>query len=211
MRPLLALLLAALPAAAQPPQTPAAPTQTRRFVNAEVRGTFRDHWDIDDHGGRIWLRVSAFGNSLDFNGRPFSGNLWGSGDYYTLSGGSISGSVSKFGNGLDARINAYGPQGSRFLNFHVFVNGRLDDPRQPPHLSIHGMDASLNFSPSFNRGYTVSGTIDEQRFGDEGLAVACLLATIVLKDRPQSQSVPGRDFLKKSAAAAPLLRGGFAR
>lgn len=211
MKTLLAVLLAAAPAVAAPRPAQDASAKNLRYVSADIRGTFRDRWDISDNQGTLWMNVSVFGNSINFSGRPISGQLWGNGNYFSLSGGSVSGNISKFGSGLSVNATVFGPRGTRFLNFHVQANGRMDDPRWAPSLSIFSGDANLTFSPSFNRDYRVSGTIDEARFGDEGLAVACLAATMVLKDRPQAKAVPGKDFLRKSAVIAPFLKTGFGR
>lgn len=211
MRNLLALLLLAAPAAAAPKAPAEAAKTNRRYVSADIRGTFRDRWDISDHQGKLWMNVSVFGNSVNFSGRPISGSVWGSGNSWSLSGGSVSGSVSRFGNSLSVRATVHGPRGTRWVNFELYAMGPMDDPRRAPSLSLSGMDANLNFSPSFNRDYSVSGTIDEERFGDEGLAVACLAAALVLKERPQSAAIPGQDFLNKSAVAAPLPKTAFPR
>ena len=92
MRTLLAVLLA-VPAAAAPRPAQDAPEKNRSYVSAEVRGTFRDRWDISDNQGRLWMSVSSFGNSINFSGRPLSGSLWGgAGSHWSISGGSVSGS-----------------------------------------------------------------------------------------------------------------------
>lgn len=210
MKTLLALVLAASPAFAAPQPVQEA-SVGRRYVSADIRGSFRDRWDISDNQGKLWMNVSVFGNSVSFSGRPISGSLWGSGNYFSLSGGSVSGHISKFGNGLSVSATVFGPRGTRYINFHMYANGSMDDPRWTPSLNLFSADANLDFSPSFNRDYRVSGSIDEERFGDEGLAVACLAATMVLKDRPQSKAVPGKDFLQKSAVVAPFLKTGFGR
>lgn len=211
MRTLLAVLLA-VPAAAAPRPAQDAPEKNRSYVSAEVRGTFRDRWDISDNQGRLWMSVSSFGNSINFSGRPLSGSLWGgAGNHWSISGGSVSGSISRFGNSISVRAHVMDPGRSRHINFELNASGPMDDPRRPPYLYFSGFDANLNFSPSFNRGYSVSGTLDPERFGDEGLALACLAAAVVLKERPQAAGVPGKDFLETSAVAAPLLKNGLAR
>ncbi|TBR22914.1 hypothetical protein EPO15_07000 [bacterium] len=206
MRILLAVALLALSSASG-----SAAEKNRRYVSADIRGTFRDRWDISDHQGKLWMNVSTFGNSVNFSGRPISGSVWGGGNSWSISGGSVSGTVSKFGNSLSVRATIHGPRGSRWVNFELYAMGPMDDPNRAPSLSLSGMDANLNFSPSFNRDYSVSGSIDEERFGDEGLAVACLAAALVLKERPQTAAIPGKDFLNKSAVVAPFLKTGFAR
>lgn len=211
MRNLLALLLLAAPAAAGPMPVQESAEKNRRYVSADIRGTFRDRWDISDNQGKLWMNVSVFGNSINFSGRPISGSVWGGGNSWSLSGGSVSGTISKFGNGIQVRATVHGPRGTRWVNFELRAMGPMNDPNRAPSLSLSGMDGHLNFSPSFNRGYNVSGTIDEERFGDEGLAVACLAAALVLKERPQTAAVPGKDFLEKSAVLAPFLKTGFAR
>lgn len=212
MRTLLAVLLAAAPVSAAPKPSQEAAPKNRGYVSAEVRGTFRDRWDISDHQGRLWLSVSSFGSSINFNGRPISGSLWGgSGNHWSISGGSVSGSISRFGNSISVRAHVMDPGRSRNLNFELNASGPKDDPRRPPYLYFSGFDANLNFSPSFNRGYSVSGSIDPERFGDEGLALACLAAAVVLKERPQPAAVPGQDFLDKSAVLAPFLKTGLGR
>lgn len=210
MRNLLALLLLAGPAFAVPKPAQDAPNM-RHYVSADIRGTFRDRWDISDHQGKIWMNMSTFGNSVNFSGRPISGSLWGSGNSWSISGGGVSGNINRFGNSISVRATVNGPRGTRWVNFELYAMGPMDDPKRAPSLSLSGMDANLNFSPSFNRDYSVSGTVDEERFGDEGLAVACLAAALVLKERPQSAALPGKDFLNKSAVVAPFLKTGFAR
>lgn len=212
MRTLLAVLLAAAPVSAAPKPAQETAAKNRGYVSAEVRGTFRDRWDISDNQGKLWLSVSSFGNSINFSGRPISGSLWGGGgNHWSISGGSVSGSISRFGNSISVRAHVMDPGRSRNINFELNASGPMDDPRRPPYLYFSGFDANLNFSPSFNRGYSVSGSIDPERFGDEGLALACLAAAVVLKERPQSAAVPGQDFLDKSAVLAPFLKSGFAR
>jgi hypothetical protein len=212
MRNLLALLLLAAPAAAAPKAAQDAAPKNRAYVSAEVRGTFRDRWDVSDNQGKLWMNVSVFGNSINFSGRPISGSLWGgAGNHWSISGGSVSGSISRFGNSIAVRAHVMDPGRSRTVNFELNASGPMDDPRRPPYLYFSGFDANLNFSPSFNRGYSVSGSIDPERFGDEGLALACLAAAVVLKERPQSSALPGLDFLNKSAVAAPLLKTAFPR
>lgn len=212
MRNLLALLLLAGPAVAAPRPAQDAAAKNRGYVSAEVRGTFRDRWDISDNQGKLWLSVSSFGNSINFNGRPISGSLWGGGgNHWSISGGSVSGSISRFGNSISVRAHVMEPGRNRSINFELNASGPMDDPRRPPYLYFSGFDANLNFSPSFNRSYSVSGTIDEERFGDEGLALACLAAAVVLKELPQSAALPGKDFLQKSAVLTPFLKTGFGR
>ncbi len=207
MRLLLALSLLAVAA----PQGTAA-EKNRRSVGADIRGTFRDRWDISDHQGKLWMNVSVFGNSVNFSGRPISGSLWGgAGNHWSISGGSVSGTISRFGNSISVRAHVTDPGRSRSINFELNASGRMDDPQRPPYLYSSGFDANLNFSPQFNRGYSVSGTIDEERFGDEGLALACLAAAVVLKERPQSAAVPGEAFLNESVVLAPFLKTGFGR
>ena len=206
MRILLAVALLALSSASG-----SAAEKNRRYVSADIRGTFRDRWDISDHQGKLWMNVSTFGNSVNFSGRPISGSVWGGGNSWSISGGSVSGTVSKFGNSLSVRATIHGPRGSRWVNFELYAMGPMDDPNRAPSLSLSGMDANLNFSPSFNRDYSVSGTVDDERFGEEGLAIACLAAALVLKDRPQTAAIPGKDFLNKSAVVTPFLKTGFSR
>ena len=211
MKTLLALLLA-VPVAAGPKAAQEAAPKNRSFVSAEVRGTFRDRWDVSDNQGKLWMNISVFGNSVNFSGRPISGSLWGgAGNHWSISGGSVSGSISRFGNSISVRAHVMEPGRSRNIHFELNASGPMDDPKRPPYLYSSGFDANLNFSPSFNRGYSVSGSMDEERFGDEGLALACLAAAVVLKERPQSSALPGKDFLQKSAVLTPFLKTGFGR
>ena len=208
---LLAVLLAAPAAAAPLPAQPEAAVKAMRSVNGAVRGSIRDHWDVQDYQGRIWLNVSAFGNSVNFNGRPFSGSLFGGGNSYSISGGGVSRNMSRFGNSVDVRATVFGQGGSRWLNFTVYVNGPTNDPNRLPGLSVFSGEASINFNPSFSREYSVSGWVDDQRFGDEGLALAYLAAALVMKDNQalRGASLPKADFLRKSAVVAPFLKTGF--
>lgn len=211
IRLLLASLLVAPAAAAPQPSAPEA--QGRRYVNATVRTSFRDRWDISDYQGKVWLNVSSFGNSVNFNGRPISGSLFGGGNSYSLSGGSVSGQIHRWGNGMDVNVTVYGNPGTRWLNFTVNANGPMNDPRWLPSLSVYSGDASLNFSSLGNREYSVSGSIDDTRFGDEGLAVACLAATLILKEHQSAQGngLPKADWLEKNRVGAALLKPGLFR
>ena len=210
---LLAALLAAPAAAAPQPAQPDTAAKFQRYVNGAVRGSIRDHWDIQDYNGRIWLNVSAFGSSISFNGRPISGSLFGSGNYYSISAGGVSGNISRFGNSVDVRATVFGHGGTRWVNFTMYVNGPTNDPNRAPSLSVYSSDASLNFNPSFNNEYSVSGWVDDQRFGDEGLALAFLASTLVMKEHAavRASALPKSDFLQKSAVLAPLLKTGFGR
>ncbi len=210
---LLAALLAAPAAAAPLPAQPDVVAQNQRYVNGAVRGTINGHWDVQDYQGRIWLNVSTFGNSISFNGRPISGSLFGSGNYYSISAGGVSGNISRFGSSVDVRATVFGQGGTRWLNFTMYVNGPVNDPNRMPSLSIFSGDASLNFNPSFNREYSVSGRVDDQRFGDEGLALAYLASTLIMKEHEtlRAAAIPKSDFLQKSAVVAPFLKAGFGR
>lgn len=199
-----ALLLAALlaaPAAAQ-----------ERPVSGSVSGTLAGHWDLQDYQGRVWLSVSSFGGSLGFSGRPLSGSLFSDGaGRWTVSAAGVSGSISRFGNAVDVSASVTGPQGSRWVSFTMYVNG-TGDAASPPSLSVFSGDASLDFGPTY-RGYSMSGTVDDKRFGDEGVALAMLAAATVLKDLPAAKAapLPKAGWLEKSAAVAPFLKAGFGR
>ncbi|MBI3298278.1 MAG: hypothetical protein HYZ75_08950 [Elusimicrobia bacterium] len=202
---------AVAPSLPQPLLRGAAPTagpvvQGRRYVSASVRGSLRDRWDVSDHQGRLWLNISAMANSVHFSGRPISGSMFGGPSSWSISGGSVSGGISRWGGGMSVNATMYRPSPRR-VHFTLSASGPANDPNRPPSLSLHSMDASLNFTPSFN-GYSLSGMIDEERFGDEGLAVACLAASLVLKEAQAKRGggLPKADWLQKSPLLAPLLK-----
>ena len=63
MKTLLAVLFAVSPVFAAPQPVQDGTPKIRGFVSADIRGTFRDRWDISDHQGKVWMNVSTFGNS----------------------------------------------------------------------------------------------------------------------------------------------------
>ena len=190
---------------------PSSAFSAQKYVNCDIRSSLNNYFDITDYTLGIQLNVSAFGNSLSFNGRPFSGSVYKNGNYASISGGGVNGSISKFGNGFSVNATVYEPgQPSRFLNFTLNASGPLGDPNYAPSFSLFSGDANLQFYPSLGgREYRMSGTLDDQRFGAAGAAVAALVVTTYMSERkPKDKALPGAQWLENSPAAMPVLLKG---
>lgn len=203
-----ALALSASPLAAAPAK-PAAKSD-RVYVNASVRASLSNYYDIRDYNTDVWLNVHVWGNSFDFNGRPFSGDIWGSGNWFSVTGAGLSGSINRWGNAYDVRVTVTGADGKpRNIDFTMYANGRMDDPKFPPHLSVFNGDASLDLRPVFGlREYAVNGWVDKEKFGSAGTAFACLVATMIMRDlseREDRKDLPTAAWLRKS----PVFRANF--
>ncbi|MFA5140637.1 MAG: hypothetical protein WC728_15520 [Elusimicrobiota bacterium] len=185
--------------------------KAQKYVNCDIRSSLTNYFDITDYSLGIQLNVSSLGNSLHFNGRPFSGSVYKNGNFATISGGGVNGNANKFGNGYSVNATVYEPgQPSRYLNFTLRANGPLEDPNYSPSFSLFSGDANLQFYPSFGgREYRVSGSVDEQRFGAAGTAVAALVVTTYMSERkPKDKALPDAQWLEKSPTALPVLLKG---
>ncbi|MFC1680080.1 hypothetical protein ACFL2T_07725 [Elusimicrobiota bacterium] len=203
------VVAASLPATAAGAK-PATDKSGRAYVNASVRGSLSNYYDIREYNTDIWLNVHMWGNSVDFNGRPFSGDIWGGGNWFSVTGSGLSGSINRWGNAYDVRVTVTDMDGKRHdLDFTMYANGRTDDPKRPPHFSVFNGDASLDVRPVFGlREYSVNGWVDKEKFGSAGTVFACLVATMVmheLSEKQNEKSLPKAAWLKES----PVFRAGF--
>jgi len=160
-----------------------------KYVQARVSRWSPTSYNVYEPFLNVDLSLHGFGSGLSFSGRPFSGSVSGAGSFFNLSGSGISGSVNAWAGGwrVNAIIHPADPrQPPRRFDFMMQAQGRTDDPRHPPSYSVWENGSSLNIRPGFDgREYTVSGWIDETRFGPEGTALVGIMTALAMRSREQ--------------------------
>lgn len=160
-------------------------------VYAAVRKTFQNAYDISESSLGIFLYVNAFGSGFSFSGRPFSGSIYGSGNWMNISAAGLNATVNSWGNAISVQATVHGGGGAPAgrIDFTLYSSGRTDDPRFPPSYSLYSPGANLYISPNGNQDYTVSGTVGPE-FGAEGTAlVGLVLAARMHERRPPGQGI----------------------
>ena len=186
----------------------AASAGERIYVNGSVRGTLTNYYDIQEYATRVSLRVNASGSNFYFSGQPCSGSLWRSGNWLSISGGSVSGNANRWGDNFSVRVTVRDPKGgTRAIDFTLYSQGPMDDPQFPPSFWVSSGDANLNLRPTFgDRNYSLSGSVDKERCGAEGIAVVGLLTAAIIDQRPrEGQPIPKSEWLEQS----PVFRPAF--
>ncbi|MBI5623906.1 MAG: hypothetical protein HY924_09020 [Elusimicrobia bacterium] len=164
----------------------------RRFVSGQIWKNGSHSFSINEYSLGISLWVNASGSNLYFSGRPFSGSVWGSGTYMTISGSGVQATVSKWGSNYSVRGTFHPAAGGQAVrvDFTMHALGREDDPVRPPSYSVYdgASGANLNLNPSGADGYSISGWVDTEKFGAHGTSLVALVASASLEARPEPKA-----------------------
>ncbi|MBI5882699.1 MAG: hypothetical protein HZB91_06295 [Elusimicrobia bacterium] len=163
----------------------------RRFVNGQIWKNGSSSYSVNEYSLGVNLWVNGSGSNLYFSGRPFSGSVWGSGSYFTISGAGVNASVNKWGGNysVSGTIHPQGGGQALRVNFTMNALGREDDPNNPPSYNLYdyASGANINFQPNGRDGYNMSGWMDDEKFGASGTALAGLVVTIAIESRPHAK------------------------
>lgn len=171
----------------------AAPTVTgTTFVNGRVTRNLSGTFDVYEPFLHVNQWVSPWGGGASVSGQPLSGNVSRSGNFLRLFGPGIDADVNGFGGSyrVTARITRPG-RPMTYFTFTLQADGPLNDPARPP--SFHTWDAgsNLRLNPVFGgRDFEMSGWIDRDRFGAEGVALAGIIAGLAVQQGPRPITPP---------------------
>lgn len=180
----------------------------RRYVNGQVWKNGPTTYSVNEYALGVNLWVSGPAPNLYFSGRPFSGSVWGSGSYFTISGAGVNATVNKWGGNYSVNGTVFPQGGGQALrvNFTMNAMGREDDPNNPPSYNLYDYSsgANISFNPNGRDGYTMSGWVDTEKFGAYGIALAGVVTTLAIDSRPAPK--PKSD----EPAPAPKAQGKLA-
>jgi hypothetical protein len=148
-------------------------------VNARISRSAKTHYWANEGYLGINLSADAFNGGMHFSGFPFSGSVSGSGTYFSINGGAVSGSIRAWGSSYDVDATIYEGGRSKHVSLHLWGSG--GDREHLPRFSVSDTQgaARLSANPAFDgSGYDVNGTVDGDRFGKNETALV-VLATIV--------------------------------
>lgn len=181
---LLSLALAVLASAA-----PATTGST--FVNGRVTRNLSGTFEVYEPFLQVNQWVSPWGGGASVSGFPLSGNVSRGGNFFRFFGPGLDADVNEFAGSyrVNARITRNGRQA--FFSFTLHASGPLNDPAYPPSFDVWDAGSNLRLTPSAGgRDYQMSGWIDRDRFGSEGVALVGIIAGLALDRRPGPVSPP---------------------
>lgn len=186
---LVALLAGALQAAAAGSDS-AANTHVDGRVTRNLSGSF----DVYEPWLRVNQWVSTWSGGASISGSPLSGQVTRNGDSLRFFGPGLDADVHEFGGHFRVNATLSRPgQRPAYLSFTLQASGPLNDPSRPPMFSLWDAGANLRMNPSAGgRDYDLSGWVDPQRFGAEGVALVGIIAAMSVEKRlaPEPDAKP---------------------